>query len=272
MQAQLEGTDANGVASYAFTSTDDGDGTHVVRVLTPTDPAAGVPHNFLYVLPVEPEQGTQFGDGIQTMINLDAQNQYNLTIIEPAFPTDPWYANDPNDPNLQYETFMTQDLVPWVQQNFGGGGTGTPASGGQNWLIGFSKSGLGAQDLIFKYPQLFSLAASWDFPADMSTYDAFGSSSANVYGTNSNFQTNYQLTPSFLDANKTPFLSSNRIWIGGFDVFQQDMTDYDALLTSEGIAHTDRDPPADGTPLGQRLGAARAQRPESGQRGAASGS
>ena len=77
------------------------------------------------------------------------------------------------------------------------------ARGGQNWLIGFSKSGLGAQDLLFKYPQLFSLAASWDFPADMSTYDAFGSSSAHVYGTNSNFQTNYQLTPSFLDAHKT---------------------------------------------------------------------
>ena len=62
-----QGTDANGIASYAFTSADDGDGTHVLRVLTPTDPAPGVPHNFLYVLPVEPEQGTQFGDAIQTL-------------------------------------------------------------------------------------------------------------------------------------------------------------------------------------------------------------
>lgn len=38
-------------------------------------------------------------------------------------------------------------------------------------LIGFSKSGIGAQDLILRHPDLFTLAASWDFPANMATYD-----------------------------------------------------------------------------------------------------
>src|SRR5262249_15501548 len=156
--------------------------------LTPTNPAPGVPHNFLYVLPVEAGQGTQFGDGIGTLLSLNAQNQYNLTIVEPSFPVDPWYANNPNNPSMQYETFVTQDLVPWVQQNLGGGG--------QNWLIGFSKSGIGAQDLLFKHPQLFSVAASWDFPADMDSYSEFGSNSASVYGTDANFQANYRLTSS----------------------------------------------------------------------------
>ena len=46
---------------------------------------------------------------------LDAQDQYNLTIIEPSFSIDPWYADNPNDANLQYETFMTNELVPWVK-------------------------------------------------------------------------------------------------------------------------------------------------------------
>ena len=59
LQIQYSGTDANGVASYNFTSPDDGYGTHVLRVLAPTNPAPGVPHNFLYVLPVEPELGTR---------------------------------------------------------------------------------------------------------------------------------------------------------------------------------------------------------------------
>jgi hypothetical protein len=36
----------------------------------------------------------------------------------------------------------------------------------QNWLIGFSKSGIGGQDLTLKYPNLFTLAASREFPAD----------------------------------------------------------------------------------------------------------
>ena len=208
----------------------------MLRVLAPTNPAPGVPHNFLYVLPVEAGLGTTYGDGLETLRALDAQDQYNLTIIEPSFGIEPWYADNPNDPSLRYESFMTDDLVPWVTQNLALTGHE------QNWLIGFSKSGIGAADLILKHPDLFTLAASWDFPADMSTYDQFNSSSANSYGTNANFQANYRLTPAFVDAHKAPFLSSNRIWIGGYWVFQTDMSDFDALLTSEGIAHTTETP------------------------------
>ena len=76
----------------------------------------------------------------------------------------------------------------------------------------------------------------------MSAYDQYGSSSANSYGTNANFQSNYRLTSAFVDAHKSPFLSNNRIWIGGYWAFQTDMSDYDALLTSEGIAHTTETP------------------------------
>src|SRR5262249_34976248 len=154
----------------------------------------------------------------------------------------PWYADNPNDPNLRYETFVTNDLVPWVTQNFSGP-AGSPAAqpfgsvagGGQNWLIGFSKSGIGGTDLLLKHADLFAVAASWDFPADMSSYSQFGSSSANQYGTDANFQANYRLTQSFVDAHKAPFLTKSRIWIGGYSAFQTDMADYDSLLTSEGI-------------------------------------
>ena len=162
------GTDASGIESYDMISANNGYGPQVLRVLRPTDPAPGVAHNFLYVLPVEAGLGDEYGDGLATLQALNAQNQYNLTIIEPSFYIDPWYANNPDDVNLQYETFMTTELEPWVSANLATTGTE------QNWLIGFSKSGYGAQDLILKYPNLFTLAASWDFPADMSSYDALG--------------------------------------------------------------------------------------------------
>ena len=99
---------------------------------------------------------------------------------------------------------MTKDLVPWVTQNSRPGPRSLAALTGheQNWLIGFSKSGIGAQDLLLKHPDVFAVAASWDFPADMSSYDQYGSSSADEYGTDANFQTNYRLTPSFLDATR----------------------------------------------------------------------
>ena len=139
-------TDANGVESYDMISADDGYGPQILRVLRPTNPAAGVAHNFLFVLPVEPGLGTSYGDGLATVEAANAQNQYNLTIIEPSFAIDPWYANNPNDPNLQYETFMTSELEPWVKANLATTGTE------QNWLIGFSKSGIGAEDLLLKHP------------------------------------------------------------------------------------------------------------------------
>ena len=235
-QFQYVSTDANGVASYDINSPDDGYGTHILRVLAPTNPTPGVPHNFLYVLPVEPELGTFYGDGLETLRSLDAQDKYNLTIIEPSFAKDPWYADNPNDLNLQYETFITKDLVPWVTQNLALTGHE------QNWLIGFSKSGIGAQDLLLKHPDLFATAASWDFPADMGSYSQFGSSSADNYGTDANFQANYRLTPSFLEAHKAPFVANNRIWIGGYQAFQTDVNDYDSLLASEGILHSTQTP------------------------------
>ena len=248
LQIQYAGTDAQGVMSYDFTSADDGYGVHVLRVLAPSDPRPGVPHNFLYVLPIEPELGSTYGDGIETLASLDAEDQYNLTIVEPSFPIDPWYADNSNDPNLQFETFLTKDLVPWVTQNLTPSAASQPLAPvtgqEQNWLIGFSKSGLGAQDLILKHPDVFSVAASWDFPADMSSYTQFGSSSASNYATDANFQANYRLTPSFVDSHKTPFLSENRIWIGGYEDIETDVADYDALLTSEGILHTTETPHA----------------------------
>ena len=234
LQVDYTGTDANGVAKYNVTSPDDG-GTQVMRVLSPTNPTPGVPHNFLFVLPVEAGLATVYGDGLETLRALDAQDQYNLTIIEPSFGIEPWYADNPNDPTVKYETFLTNDLVPWVTKNLETTGVE------QKWLIGFSKSGIGATDLILRHPDVYTLAAAWDFPADMSTYDQY-SGSASSYGTNDNFLTNYRLTPAFIDAHKAPFLSKNRIWIGGYNAFQIDMSDFDALLNSEAVIHSTETP------------------------------
>ncbi len=226
-------TDANGVESYDMISANNGYGPQVLRVLNPTDPAPGVPHNFIYTLPVQPgADNTTYGDGLDTLESLNAQNQYNLTIVEPSFGIDPWYADNPVDANEQEETFMTTELVPWVTANLSTTGTE------QSWLIGFSKSGYGGMDLLLKHPNLFTLGAFWDFPADMSSYNELGSDPAASYGTDANFQANYRLTQAFVDARKAPFLSSNRIWLGGYSLYGTDVTDFDALLTAEGIPHT----------------------------------
>ena len=235
-QVSYNSTDSNGVKYYSVISANNGYGPQTLRVLNPTNPAPGVAHNFLIVLPVEAGLGTTYGDGLATLESLNAQNQYNLTIIEPTFADQPWYANNPNDPRMQYETFMTQELVPWIKQNLATTGNE------QTWLIGFSKSGLGAQDLILKHPDLFTLAATWDFPADMSSYNSLSSDAAANYGTDANYQANYRLTQAFVDSYKAPFQNDNRIWIGSYALYYTDVLNYDALLTSEGIAHTTEPP------------------------------
>jgi len=238
LQVQYLGTDASGVRDYQVTSPDNGPGPQGLRVLQPSNPAPGVAHNFLYVLPVEPGEGATFGDGLQVIQSLGLQNKYNLTVIEPSFSINPWYADDSLDANLQEDTFMAADLTPWVKANLSTTGRE------QSWLIGFSKSGIGAQTLILRHPRTFTLAASWDFPADMDAYNEYGTNSSDSYGTDANFQANYRLTAAFLAAHAAPFKAVNRIWIGGYHYFGQDVADYDALLTAEGIQHTTETPTA----------------------------
>jgi hypothetical protein len=72
----------------------------------------------------------------------------------------------------------------------------------------------------------------------MSAYDNYGSSSSGDYGTDANFQSNYRMTGAFIDAWKTPFATQDRILISEGDVFQSDVADFDALLTSHGVQHT----------------------------------
>ena len=232
-QFVYEGVDSNGVQLYDVTWDTPGQQPFAVRILAPDNPSPNYPHTFLFALPVEPGlDPSTYGDGLDQLRQLDVQNQYNATIVEPAFPIDPWYADNPLNPTIDYETFTATILPTWIDSTFDSGGTD------KNLLIGFSKSGYGALDLLFKHSSTFDAAAAWDFPADMATYDAFGSSSSGDYGTDANFQNNYRMTGNFIDSWKAPFTTEDRIWISGYDVFQADVADFDALLTSHGVLNT----------------------------------
>jgi hypothetical protein len=223
--------DARGFTTYNFISAANSGGPRLLRVLRPARPNPAMAHNFLFVLPVEEERRTVFGDGLQTLQSLDAHNKYNLTIVEPSFGIQPWYADNPNDPNIRYETFMTTELAPWVRATLAITGDE------QNWLLGFSKSGLGGHLLLLKHPDLFDLAASWDFPADMSAYDEFELGSAACYGTDSNFQSNYRLTSEFAHTHSGPFRRDCRIWIGQGPIFTNSVSGYEEVLSATGVRY-----------------------------------
>jgi hypothetical protein len=231
-QFVYQGTDATGAQVYDITNAS-GLEPFAVRVLTPQHPSTDYPHSFLYDLQVEPglAQST-YGSGLNELQKLDVEDEYNATIIEPIFPIDSWYGDNPNDPTINYETFVADILPQWVDSNFATTGTE------QNLLVGLSKSGYGALDLELKHPSVFSAVAAFDFPGDMSSYDEFGSSSANDYGAQANFQDNYQMNASFINAHSAQFINQDRILISEGPVFQSQVADFDALLTSQGVMHT----------------------------------
>ena len=228
-----EGVDGNGAQLYYVTWDTLGSHPFAVRVLAPDHPSTDYAHNFLFALPVEAglAQST-YGSGLDELQQLDVQDQYNATIIEPIFPIDSWYANNPTDATIDFETFMATLLPAWVDSNFATSGTE------ENLLIGFSKSGYGALDLLFKHPSVFDAVAAFDFPADMAAYDDFGSSSSGDYGTDANFQNNYRMTGTFIDTWKAPFTTEDHILISEGSVFATQVADFDALLTSHGVEHT----------------------------------
>jgi hypothetical protein len=226
-----QGVDANGVQLYSVTWDTLGNHPFAVRVLAPDHPSTDYAHSLLYVLPVEGglAQST-WGSGLDALRQLDVENQYNVTIIEPIFPIDPWYADNPFDATIDFETFMATLLPAWVNSNFATSGTE------HNLLIGFSKSAYGALDLLLKHPDVFDAASAWDFPADMTAYSDYGANGN--YGTDSNFQNNYRLTGTFIDTWKAPFTTEDRILISEGSVFATQVADFDALLTSHGVEHT----------------------------------
>jgi hypothetical protein len=227
--------DGNGVVSYDATSAYNGPGITTLRVLAPTSPAQ-VSHRFIYVLPVSPNAENQdlFGDGLEALRVLNVHNLYNAHLVAPSFQAEPWYANHDSDPNRRYESFLVNDLVPWVQANL--------AITGQeeHWLVGLSKSGFGAVTLLFRNPATFTAAAAWDFPAeqpDTSEFDMLEN-----YGSEANFQSNYRLTDAWIAARKAPFQSVTRLWLShdqgvfaGFPTFPVDVDAFAARLQAQGV-------------------------------------
>ena len=128
---------------------------------------------------------------------------------------------------------MLLEFAPWVTLNLGTTGMEL------NLAIGFSKSGYGGLDLMFRNPALFTAGAFWDFPADMvwSQTSDYGGGDI-VYGTEDNFESNYQLTHTFINAHRALFHSHPRLWLSGDPVvFQIEVQDLASRLNTAGIPY-----------------------------------
>src|SRR5581483_11093071 len=224
--------DANGVKYYPVRSVYQDSQQQTIRVLEPTNPAAGKPRRILFILPVDTGVDTTssaWSDGLEELRMLDVQDRFNMTLIAPAFGYEPWYGDNVTDPTLRMESFIVDNLVPF-------GDIFAQGSVPQRYLIGFSKSGNGVLFLMLRHPGIFNAGAAWDSPAQLSDLSSFSALPMN-FGTQANF--NLYNIPFLVSANAGSFHQHNRLWISGDQAaWTADMDKLNDQLTAAAIPHT----------------------------------
>jgi hypothetical protein len=200
-----------------------------IRVLLPDRMEKGKRYPVIYVLPVEANDGKQYGNGLAEIKKHDLHNKFGVICVAPAFADLPWYADHPTDAKLQQETYFLKEVLPFIDANY-------PVTM-IRWLLGFSKSGWGAFSLLLRHPDVFAKAVAWDAPLTMAQPNKFGMGS--IFGTQENFE-KYQLS-KLLESRAKDLGKKPRLMLLGYANFRAHHVEAHAKMTKLGIAHEYRD-------------------------------
>jgi Ca2+-binding EF-hand superfamily protein len=225
--------DANGFHVHSVKSVFSSGKTRI-RVLLPDRLPLHRRVSTLYVLPVEPKSGTQFGDGLIEIKRRDLHNKYQLICVAPTFAYHPWYADHPSDPGIRQETHFLKIVLPFVEQTY-------PALTERKGrlLVGFSKSGWGAFSLLLRHPDRFAKAAAWDAPL-MMPLDRWPRP-VEVFGTQENFQ-KYEFS-SLVGKRARSFNRENRLILLGYGNFRDEHQAAHRMMNALGVRHVYMDGP-----------------------------
>lgn len=89
-------------------------------------------------------------------------DQYQMIFICPDGGYGSWYWDSPIDPTFKYETFVSSELVKWVDKNYA-----TISSAKGRAIAGLSMGGHGALYLAIKHPDIFGAAGSMSGGVDI---------------------------------------------------------------------------------------------------------
>ncbi|MBX3238998.1 MAG: esterase family protein [Chitinophagaceae bacterium] len=107
-----------------------------------------------------------YADWIKRVPDLSkAADRFNLMIVCPDGGFSSWYWNSPVDPAFQYETYITQELVQWIDQKYK-----TIKSGKGRAITGLSMGGHGALYLALKHQDVFGAAGSMSGGVDIRSF------------------------------------------------------------------------------------------------------
>ena len=126
--------------------------------------------------------GGNYSDWVQKAPSVTAlADTYQTIIVCPDGNKGSWYFDSPVDPAYRYETYITDELVKWVDANYR-----TIKDRSARAITGLSMGGHGALYLAFKHQDVFGAAGSmsggvdirpfpknWEIPARLGAYAQF---------------------------------------------------------------------------------------------------
>lgn len=127
----------------------------IVRVLEPDEPSAHERSRILFVLPSTPELSHRSGDGLDEILAHDLHNTHGFTAVAPTYSDWPWMTDLPDQQMFQQVLYFIEDVVGFIDGIY-------PDS--ERFLVGYSKGGSAAVQLLLRYPELFRGAAAFDSP------------------------------------------------------------------------------------------------------------
>jgi len=198
-----------------------------IRVLLPDRLDEKQTYPVVYVLPVEAQGDSRYGDGLLEVKQRGVHNKHDSIFVAPTFSHLPWYADHPTDPSIRQETYLLDVVIPFVERTYP-----APKTRNGRLLLGFSKSGWVAWSLLLRHPDLFGRAAAWDAPLMM---DAMKYGSASVFGSQNNFQA-YRIA-DLLQTNGSRLGAEMRLIMTGFGNFRADHERAHLLLDQLAIKH-----------------------------------
>jgi S-formylglutathione hydrolase FrmB len=130
-------------------------------VITPKDYSSGKPCPVVYLLHGYGDNYrqwyTQAGDELK-----EAADQYHMIIVCPDGNVSSWYMDSPVDPAWKYETYVSGELVKWIDQKYA-----TIANRSGRAITGLSMGGHGALYLAFRHQDIYGAAGSMSGGVDL---------------------------------------------------------------------------------------------------------
>ncbi|MFO0902132.1 MAG: alpha/beta hydrolase-fold protein [Pirellulales bacterium] len=228
--------DARGVRSHVVHSPFQMHATRI-DVILPAKLDPQRTYRAVYVLPVEAQGESRFGDAVRELVARDVGARREAIFVVPTFAELPWYADHPQRADAQQEKHLLQVVLPFVEQTYP-----VKKEAAARLLLGYSKSGWGAWSLLLRHPAVFGRAAAWDAPLMMDAPGKYGSGP--LFGTLENFQRYQisrlvQLRAAELRKSSTP----PRLILTGYDNFRGEHQQMHKLLDSLQAPHVYRDGP-----------------------------